>query len=31
MLLAKTNGKWLILMERQFPEVTQAEWDKLPK
>jgi hypothetical protein len=30
-LLAKTNGKWLILMERQFAEVTQAEWDKLSK
>jgi ketosteroid isomerase-like protein len=31
MLLAKTNGNWRILMERQFAEVTQAEWDKLPK
>jgi ketosteroid isomerase-like protein len=31
MLLAKSNGKWRILMERQFAEVTQAEWDKLPK
>lgn len=30
-LLAKTNGKWRILMERQFAEVTQADWDKLPK
>ena len=30
-LLAKTNGKWRVLMERQFAEVTQAEWDKLPK
>ena len=30
MLLAKTNGKWLVLMERQFAEVTPAEWDKLP-
>jgi ketosteroid isomerase-like protein len=31
MLLAKVNGKWRILMERQFAEVTQAEWDKLRK
>jgi hypothetical protein len=30
-LLAKTNGKWQVLMERQFAEVTQAAWDKLPK
>ena len=30
-LLAKTNGKWRILMERQFAEVTQDAWDKLPK
>lgn len=30
-LLAKTDGKWRILMERQFAEVTQADWDKLPK
>lgn len=30
-LLSKINGKWRVLMERQFPEVTQAEWDKLPK
>jgi ketosteroid isomerase-like protein len=30
-LLVKTNGKWRVLMERQFAEVTQAEWDKLPK
>lgn len=29
-LLVKTRGKWRILMERQFAEVTQAEWDKLP-
>jgi len=28
-LLVKTNGKWRVLMERQFAEVTQAEWDKL--
>jgi ketosteroid isomerase-like protein len=28
-LLAKANGKWRVLMERQFAEVTQAEWDKL--
>ena len=30
-LLAKTDGKWRILMERQFAEVTQDAWDKLPK
>ncbi len=30
-LLGKTNGKWRVLMERQFAEVTQAEWDKLAK
>jgi len=30
-LLAKSDGKWRVLMERQFAEVTQAEWDKLPK
>jgi ketosteroid isomerase-like protein len=30
-LLAKTNGKWLILMERQFAEVSQGAWDKLPQ
>ena len=30
-LLGKTNGKWRVLMERQFAEVTQAEWDKLTK
>lgn len=30
-LLAKTNGKWLILMERQFAEVPQAAWDKIAK
>ncbi len=30
-LLAKTNGKWRVLMERQFPEVTRDAWDKLPK
>lgn len=30
-LLAKANGKWRVLMERQFAEVTQADWDKLPK
>ena len=29
-LLVKTNGKWRVLMERQFAEVTQAAWDKLP-
>lgn len=31
MLLAKVNGQWRILMERQFAEVSQGEWDKLPK
>src|SRR5262245_8164211 len=30
-LLAKTNGKWRVLMERQFAEVTQDAWDKLPE
>ena len=30
-LLGKANGKWRVLMERQFAEVTQAEWDKLAK
>jgi ketosteroid isomerase-like protein len=28
-LLGKTEGKWRLLMERQLPSVTQAEWDKL--
>ena len=30
-LLGKANGRWRVLMERQFAEVTQAEWDKLAK
>ena len=30
-LIVKTNGKWRLLMERQFAEVSQADWDKLPK
>jgi hypothetical protein len=30
-LLVKTNGKWRVLMERQFAEVTKEAWDKLPK
>jgi hypothetical protein len=30
-LLAKINGKWRVLMERQFAEVTEEEWNKLPK
>jgi hypothetical protein len=30
-LLGKANGKWRVLMERQFADVTQAEWDKLAK
>ena len=30
-LLVKTNGKWRVLMERQFAEVTKDAWDKLPE
>ena len=30
-LLAKTNGHWRVLMERQFAAVTQDAWDKLPE
>ena len=30
-LLGKADGKWRMLMERQFAEVTQAEWDRLAK
>jgi len=30
-LLLKKNGKWRILMERQLPDVTQGDWDKLPR
>ena len=30
-LLGKSSGSWRVLMERQFPAVTQAEWDKLKK
>jgi len=30
-LLVKADGKWRVLMERQFDPVTQAEWDKLPE
>lgn len=30
-LLVKTNGKWRVLMERQFAEVTREQWDKLPR
>ena len=30
-LLVKTNGKWRVLMERQFDPVTQEAWDKLAK
>jgi ketosteroid isomerase-like protein len=30
-LLVKTNGKWRVLMERQFDLVTQDGWDKLAK
>ncbi len=29
-LLVKTNGKWRVLMERQFALVTEEAWDKLP-
>lgn len=30
-LLVKQDGRWQILMERQFAAATQADWDKLPK
>ena len=30
-LLAKANGTWRVLMERQFAEVTEDAWNKLPK
>ena len=30
-LLGKANGRWRVLMERQFAEVTQTEWDKLAR
>ena len=30
-LLVKTGGQWRLVMERQLPAVTQAEWDKLAK
>ena len=30
-LLVKSNGKWRVLMERQFDLVTQDAWDKLAK
>ncbi|MFL5519914.1 MAG: nuclear transport factor 2 family protein [Gemmatimonadales bacterium] len=30
-LMAKQNGKWRILMERQFEGVTEADWNKLPE
>ena len=30
-LLVKTNGKWRVLMERQFDLVTQDAWEKLAK
>ena len=30
-LLAKMSGKWRVLMERQFAEVTEQEWNNLPK
>ena len=30
-LLVKTNGRWRVLMERQFDLVTEEAWNKLPK
>ena len=30
-LLVKKDGRWQILMERQFAGVTEAEWAKLPR
>ena len=30
-LLVKTGGQWRIVMERQLPALTQADWDKLAK
>ena len=30
-LLVKTNGKWRVLMERQFAPVTEDAWNTLPK
>ena len=30
-LLVKTDGKWRVLMERQFDLATQDAWDKLAK
>jgi uncharacterized protein (TIGR02246 family) len=30
-LLVKSDGRWRVLMERQFAEVTQGAWDKLPR
>jgi len=30
-LLVKTDGKWRVLMERQFDLVTEDAWDKLAK
>ena len=30
-LLVKTNGKWRVLMERQFDLVTQDAWEQLAK
>lgn len=29
-LLVKIDGRWQIVMERQFAEVTEADWAKLP-
>ena len=30
-LMGKDNGKWRILMERQFEAVSEADWNKLPE
>ena len=30
-LLVKTGGQWRLVMERQLPALTEAEWDKLAK
>lgn len=29
-LLIKSNGRWLILMERQLNTITETEWNQLP-
>ncbi len=30
-LLVKIDGRWRILMERQFAQVTESDWAKLPR